>query len=177
MIANEDRILGAVLISPPVGPGLATLRNLEALRLALQCDQVQVANLLAIRTRSVEDITDAGLHESGWLETRPALDAMLNVSTDIVLAWGLGGGFTGPARVHFNAQVSWIYERLENPERSARIWTVGPAPRHPSRWHQYVSDRHERTPPGSFEDRLKHVLVRRDQGFDADAEGLRLLHV
>jgi hypothetical protein len=36
---------------------------------------------------------------------------------------------------------------------------LGGEPRHPSRWHQYVSDKYGRTSGGTFEERIKQVLV------------------
>lgn len=39
------------------------------------------------------------------------------------------------------------------------FWMVGGEPRHPSRWHQFVSDKHGRTTGGTFEERLVQVLV------------------
>jgi hypothetical protein len=41
-------------------------------------------------------------------------------------------------------------------------WTVGGESRHPSRWHQYVSDKHARAGSGEFAERLKSVLVLTD---------------
>jgi hypothetical protein len=40
----------------------------------------------------------------------------------------------------------------------SNIWMVGGEPRHPSRWHQFVSDKYSRTTGGSFEERLDQVL-------------------
>jgi hypothetical protein len=39
------------------------------------------------------------------------------------------------------------------------IWTLNGEPRHPSRWDQYVSDRHGRASGATFSERIAQVLT------------------
>lgn len=85
------------------------------------------------------------------------LDVALEGATGMLAGWGVAG-LSGQARRLMQAQVAWLAER------SAALgidtfWTVGGEARHPSRWHQYVSDKYGRTSGGTFEERLKQVLV------------------
>lgn len=57
------------------------------------------------------------------------------------------------------SQVEW-FARQARAAGLSEMWTVGGRARHPSRWHQYVSDKYGRTSGGSFADRLRQVLVR-----------------
>jgi hypothetical protein len=159
-IHSADLSLGAILINPPLGDGGATLRHLEILRRILQCKTIKVANLLPAPTRSVIEITSAGELQESWQEARPSLLELLDSSNHIVLGWGLGGGFSGPARRHFASQVQWVERAIRRQTKPISVWTVGGQPRHPSRWHQYVSDVHGRTSGGSFDQRLQEVLVK-----------------
>lgn len=156
-------VLGAILINPPLGSGGATLRHLEALREVLECDLVQIANLLSVPTVSTDDIREAGVRLGSWRRARPQVRNLLQSADHIVLGWGLGG-ISGIARQHFNAQVRWVEQELARRGEGVPVWTIGDGPRHPSRWHQYVSDRHGRTAQGSLQDRLRSVLVEQSIG-------------
>ena len=99
-----------------------------------------------------------GAGSDAWELARPDLSAGLERGDAVLVAWGVST-LTGPARAHHEAQVRWLVEQaqqLECPE----AWTVDGQPRHPSRWHQYVSDRHGRTSAApTTADRLREVLV------------------
>lgn len=156
--ARSPAILGAILINPPLGNGGATLRHLEALREVLECDLVQIANLLSVPTASTDDIREAGVRPGSWHRARPKVRNLIHSADHIVLGWGLGG-ISGIARQHFIAQVRWVERELARRGEGVPVWTIGNGPRHPSRWHQYVSDRHGRTAEGSLQERLRYVLV------------------
>lgn len=156
-------ILGAILINPPLGNGRATHRHLNALREVLGCDLVQIANILSVPTSSTDDIRKAGVDVGLWHQTRPEVSKLIQSADHIVLGWGLGG-ITGAARQHFDAQVRWVEHELTRRREGVPVWTVGDRPRHPSRWHQYVSDRHGHAVVGDFQERLRHVLVNRSIG-------------
>lgn len=152
-------LLGAILINPATGPGTTTAGRLELLRDLLSCEEVQIANLLSVPTRSVLDITKAGSSFDGWQAARPALEALVSSADHLLLGWGLGGGFAGAARGHFATQVKWVESEISRRADRPLVWTVGNEPRHPSRWHQFVADKHRRTRGGDFRSRLRDVLV------------------
>lgn len=146
-------------MNPASGAGQATLRHLRTLADALDCGEVAIANLLEIPTKSVVEITQAGASAEVWHWSRPALRKLITTSDQLVLGWGLGGGFTGPSRHYFKQQVEWVEEQISARTDNLIIWTIGQEPRHPSRWHQYVADKHARTLGGDFQSRLLDVLV------------------
>lgn len=155
-VVGRDRILVAVLLNPPETSAGTRSRNAVA-RAAnvLGYDRAILANLCAVATPSVVELNGQG--REGWDVARDDLEAAL-VGADALLAgWGVAG-LTGNAGRWMHAQVEWLFERALR-HGISRIWMVGGEPRHPSRWHQYVSDRHERTAGGSFDERIAQVLV------------------
>ena len=181
MVSTENvaceprRTLGAILLSPPLTTGAATLRHLQAAAELLGCDSIEIANLFAIPTSSSHEINEVGRLPQGWLDARPALEQVLSMSHELIAGWGLPTGLHGPARLHHQAQASWVTEKVRaitvdratEERRAARrvprpasrgIWTLNGEPRHPSRWHQYVSDRHGRATGPTFKARLATVL-------------------
>lgn len=151
-------LMGALLISPPTGNGNVTRSRLHTLRSILECTDMQIANLLSLPTATVEDIDTVGALEDPWLDARAPIVNLLHRSDHLVLAWGLGGGFGGQARVWYRNQVRWVSQLIADCPQPPVIWMVGREPRHPSRWHQYVSDRHGRTSGGDLSSRLRQVL-------------------
>jgi len=156
---TRSGLLGAILINPAAGAGTTTISRLELVRDLLGCEQVRIENLLTVATRSVLEITKAGAQFEDWEAARPGLSSLISDSDQLLLGWGLGGGFGGPARDHFAAQVTWIEHQISLRRDRPLVWTVGNGPRHPSRWHQYVADKHRRTRGGHFRNRLRDVLV------------------
>lgn len=156
--AGGEGVLGAILLNPPLGPGAQTMRHLRALGNVVGCERILVANLFQVPTASSPDISSAGQDIDGWAAARPHIEDVLRQSTDVVLGWGLGGGITGRARTRFRAQCSWVMTLLEEPSTTRRVWRIGDQPRHPSRWHQYVSDKHGRATGENLEQRLSAVV-------------------
>lgn len=147
----------AILLNPPLTTGAASLRHVDAARQALICNSVTVVNLFSIPTRSVEDINALGKGEGGWHQARgPILSALR--SADVLLGgWGISG-LNGDAARMRKCQVAW-FAKAAMDEGLDKIWTVGGAPRHPSRWHQYVSDKYQRASGNSLDQRLSSVLA------------------
>lgn len=133
------------------------MRHLHVAADVLDCDGVQIANLFAIPTRSVTEINEAGRSATGWEAARPALEQALNTSAELVAGWGVSG-LHGLAAAHFQAQTSWLHNWFCDGSRPPWIWTLNGEARHPSRWHQYVSDRHGRASGATFRERLASVL-------------------
>jgi hypothetical protein len=155
----QSRVLCAVLASPPVTSGLRTMGALKLAANLLGCDVVRVVNLLPIPTHDLPSMSTAGAELACWKGGRPHLTAGLRAGDAILAGWGVSV-LTGPARAHQRAQVRWLVNE------AARlgcddVWTVGRQPRHPSRWHQYVSDRHGRTTAApTTAERLAEVIVK-----------------
>lgn len=155
--AEAGRRLGAVLLNPPTGDGRPTLRHLAVAAELLGCESFQIANLSSLVTPSVTELNLGGRDWAGWQAARSGLSALVETD-EILVAWGVSG-LSGAAALHRAAQTDWLLTSLQAAGRST-IWTVGGEPRHPSRWHQYVSDRHGRASGATFGARLRTVLVR-----------------
>lgn len=116
---------------------------------------VKTVNLCSLPSRSVVDLVTT-VTDSDWVQARPALESALCESDGLLLAWGVSG-WAGNPRSGLACQIDWFLTTAQAfGHRSC--WMVGGQPRHPSRWHQYVSDKHGRTPGGSTENRLRYVL-------------------
>jgi hypothetical protein len=92
------------------------------------------------------------------LVARDALAAGLEGCDEVAAAWGLYG-LTGTAKAHRRDHLAWLVGTAKSLGHT-ECWAVGGEPRHPSRWHQYVSDVHGRTTAGTFAERLHQVLVK-----------------
>jgi hypothetical protein len=150
------RSLGAILINPPVGNGARTLSNLGVAARPLKCSELRVGNLFHIATANSSAIGFVGWEWDIWLPARENIVSVLAESDEILFAWGVSK-LRAPVSEHFDRQVRWVSrEAARCSHRSA--WIVGDGPRHPSRWHQFVSDRRQRTNGRSFEERLLAVL-------------------
>lgn len=153
------RPLLAVLANPTLSP---KSRSAERVRLAariLGSEQVRIANLFALPSASSKEIGVLGYEAQGWELARIDLGEAIADTDQVLLGFGtipVGGA----ARRHLEEQLQWLAERLRAHGKES-VWQVGQA-RHPSRWHQYVSDRHRRTSGGSFEVRLREVLTYTD---------------
>lgn len=148
--------LVAILLNPPSRTTGARSRN-AVLRVAsvLGHERVDVVNLCAEPTASVVELND--LRGDGWKHARKQLSSALEDAEALLAGWGVAG-LSGEARRSLDAQVDWLNERARQLGIKG-IWMVGGEPRHPSRWHQYVADKYARTSGGSFEQRIKQVLV------------------
>ena len=137
--------------------GDATRRHLSVAARVLACDLVTIGNLFAIPTPTVLEINNVGRTDDGWQNAREGLNRAVADATHVLAAWGVSG-LHGPAATNLTQQRRWLCQLLLSAGHH-NIWTLGGETRHPSRWHQYVSDRHGRTPGGSFEDRIRNALL------------------
>lgn len=156
-VAGQGKLV-AILLNPPLSSsGNRSLNAVNRVRQLLGYESVEVANLY---TEATPSIVELGLGEAleGWLNARPKLKAALQSADGLLGAWGVAG-LAGTAQQERKRQVEWLRdEALQMGFNS--IWMVGGEPRHPSRWHQYVSDKYGRTAGGTFEERLHQVVVR-----------------
>lgn len=157
-ISNTDsqRRLVAVLLNPPEGNGERTNARLRVARDALRCDVVEVVNLYPRASKGLTELGQRAHRSQDWLQHREMIAMALQRGDEVLLGWGVSLP-SGRARALMIAQVRWVTDLL----CSIGIvpWVVGDGPRHPSRWHQYLSDRHGRTSGGSFEARVREALV------------------
>ncbi|MFI8697002.1 DUF1643 domain-containing protein [Dietzia maris] len=149
-------MLTAVLLNPPsTSSGNRTRRAVQTAKRILGFADLRIVNLYSAPTRSITELNSSSC-ESEWLSARPAIAQALSESDAFLAAWGLGG-FSGETRVCFDRQIEWVADTAAE-SGHGHFWMVGDQARHPSRWHQFVSDRHQRTPGGSPEERLRYVL-------------------
>ncbi len=124
----------------------------------LGCDRLVVVNLYARPARDLPELQVVAAVVDGWLEARPGLLGALDEGGLLLAAWGLIK-LRGEAGRYQREQLAWLRMHA-SAVGSGTAWTVGGEARHPSRWHQYVSDRHGRTRGGAPEERLRQVLQR-----------------
>lgn len=148
--------LVAVLLNPPAQSSGVRSRNAvyRAARV-LGYDDVVMTNLCSIATPSIVEVN--GLGYEAWTSARRELELAVQSGAGVLAAWGVGG-LRGDARRWLRAQVEWLVD-CAGTDGIHSFWMVGGEPRHPSRWHQYVSDKHGRTRGGSFDERLAQVLI------------------
>ncbi len=149
--------LVALLLNPPTGAGARTISHLQVAADLLGCATLEVANMFSRPTPSLTEINDVGAREEGWLAARADIRNALCGADHVFAAWGVGG-LHGQAAEHLQGQRLWVCDQLAD-LGIEQVWTLNGETRHPSRWHQYVSDRHGRTSGGSFLERLSDMLT------------------
>lgn len=101
-------------------------------------------------------MSTAGKEALPWLESRAAISAGLAACNGVVLGYGVSEP-TGAARLHYRAQIDWLWGELRASE--SLIWSVELPPRHPSRWHRLT---YKLAPDTLFPDALRSVLLQID---------------
>jgi hypothetical protein len=148
-------VLAAILMNPPLTEGARTHRALRELA-SVRGDQVIVTNLLGLPTKSFTELSAAAEQAAPWLASREPLRDVLRQVDQLHAAWGVSG-LVGEARRHLRAQLSFVAVEAIAAGHS-HIWTLYGEARHPSRWHQYLSDRHGRVASGAMHDRIRQAL-------------------
>ena len=156
-MSDTAAVLLAVLMNPPLTTGERTRRQLAVSQKLLACETLVVENLFPLPSRSISDISSLGIDELPWLEARIPLREAISGASRILLGYGMTVP-TGAARLHHLDQLSWLRSTMIELGH-ATAWQLGDGARHPSRWHQYISDRHGRTNGGTSEDRLREALT------------------
>jgi hypothetical protein len=144
-------------MNPPTGSGTQTVRHLRVVTRLLGCDGLEIANLFSIATHHVTAINEAGRSGAGWDAARPRLRQVITESDCLLAGWGVRSP-VGPAAAHWRRQLAYV-RACAREVGLGDIWTLNGEPRHPSRWHQYVSDRHGRATGTSLEERIAMVLT------------------
>lgn len=150
------RTLVAILANPRLEPGGRSEKRIAIAGEILGYERAQIANLFAWPSASSRHIAVLGKEAEGWRDARRDLTSAISVADAVLLGFGLipSSRESGP---HLRAQLGWLRTELKA-RGHTQVWQVGDRPRHPSRWHQYVSDTHGRTDGGTFEERLHQVL-------------------
>lgn len=148
-------ILCAVLLTPPKTSGARTKNRVADLTALLGFEGFTIVNIFDVSCVDLSELGRLGVSMNQWLESRVKLTEGLAVSNGLLAAWGVSKP-NGPARHHMKAQVDWLLGQASILGHTG-AWTIGCEPRHPSRWHQFVADRHGRTSGGSPSQRLRQV--------------------
>lgn len=150
--------LCAVLLSPPVTSGVRTRNAVRRAGEVLGLREFVIVNLITVPTDDSTDVARFRPTLPELTESRSRLAEAVPASDALLFGWGLLSGF-GPSRTWVREQIDWLlHMALGSGHEYA--WTVGEA-RHPSRWHQYTSDKHSRTEGGDANARLRAVLAPR----------------
>lgn len=153
---SAPKRLRVILMNPALGSGAISRGRVELAAAILGYQSAEICNLFSLPSRSTSELSHLAQDWEGWDASRPALSGILAGDDRLLLAWGVGEP-SGNARKHMRAQVRWVVQTALNNGRSD-CWMVGGAPRHPSRWHRYVSDKYGRTSGGSLEQRLRQTI-------------------
>lgn len=143
-------------MNPPQGSGAITTSRVRTAAEALGADNIELTNLFPLASKSFADLSHMAQNPEAWESAKQGIVRVLESSDFVLLGWGVKE-IAGPAAVLSRHQKRWVLERA-HASRTDRPWVVGGEPRHPSRWHQFVSDKYGRTTGGSFEERLRQVL-------------------
>lgn len=157
MTNSEGRSLVAVLLNPPTGNGSRTLAHLGVAADCLACEAIKIVNLFPVASKDLRSLSDIARDSARWIDQRSLISAAILEGDEVLLGWGVSS-LSGVARAHLQEQIKWLTSELIRSDVPA--WVVGDGPRHPSRWHQYLSDRYQRTGGGPFADRVLASLNR-----------------
>lgn len=137
---EADSTLLVILANPPLGTtGLRTLNRVSQASAIFGSEKALITNLLSVPTRSTSDIREVGGDPEGWRLSRADIQEKVALAGHIIYAFGVSEP-SGPARINFRDQLGWLSTLVAR--RHGMVWTVGPTPRHPSRWHRFTSRAH-----------------------------------
>lgn len=163
-----ERLLGAILLNPPIGAGARTINHLDHARKALGCNRMEIANLVNVQTLGIRDLSTAASQFDVWESSRIAVRSLLIKSDEVLFGWGISP-LNGPAGIHLRTQSAWVTQEALN--LHLRPWALGGEVRHPSRWHQYLAPKHGRSTNHSFAIRIARALKPLDLRLKASNAG------
>lgn len=153
---REGHLLAVLLNPPSASTGARSLGAVRRAAKVLGFEGFEVANLFSEPTPTVVELNLLTGHEDSRSQFQRRLGEQLRSAGGVLAAWGVAGA-SGKFRRERNERAAWLQKKALRLGHE-HIWTVGGEPRHPSRWHQYVADKHGRTAGGTFEERLGEVL-------------------
>lgn len=152
-----ESLLGVLLNPPSASTGTRSLGALRRAADVLGYKGVEVVNLFGEPTPTVVELASLAVDSDSWPAIQLGLRAQLRTAGGVLAAWGVAGA-SGEFKRERERRATWLVCQAARCGHD-HVWTVGGEPRHPSRWHQYVADKHMRTSGGTFEERLAQVLV------------------
>lgn len=126
----------AVLFNPPLSSGARTIARVALAARLLGHQEVAIANLFPVPTKSVLEVNTIGKDFDLWLSARSDIAERLAVGGAALLAYGCQEP-VGEVRAHFRAQIAWLQQELR--DSGSTIWSVSDQPRHPSRWQRHTA--------------------------------------
>jgi len=163
--------LCVVLLSLPTTSGVRTANAVSRAARLLGHNNATIVNLIDRSAIDVPDLARFGPEDPAWQEARSAISRGLHSASDVLFGWGVVSRM-GSARLAVQSQVTWTLKAAAA-SGHLRAWAVGEG-RHPSRWHQYVADRHARTLGGTADARLRQVLRQHPLAYFAQSPSSRL---
>jgi hypothetical protein len=153
------RTLCAVLLNPPLRPAVETVshRNLIAALPLTGCTELRLTNLIDLQSKDQIQLASIPVTEQDIQRSRQRLSSAVEGADEILFAWGSSRVLGATGKI-VKEQAAWLHTHL-NSRRFPRVWMVAGAPRHPSRWRQFVGPEKQRVQGGSFEERLAKVLM------------------
>ncbi|MER5870816.1 DUF1643 domain-containing protein [Streptomyces sp. NPDC002044] len=156
---KAPRTLCAVLLNPALKPPTETItfRNLTSALPLTGCDRLQLANLLDTPTKDQKELSRRDITKNDAGRSRLLLQQAVDEADEVLFAWG-SGPTPGVVGATLREQEAWLRQYLQV-SGIPRIWMIAGAPRHPSRWRQYVGPEKQRVHGATFEERLAKVLA------------------
>lgn len=151
--------VSAVLLNPSADPqGSVSMAVLHALRDHRGWAAVPVVNLVTMPSRNSRELSRLAEDPETWEAARAPLERAIRHCDELLLAWGVSL-LAGAARPNQMAQIRWVLEQArEHGHNSA--WMLGGAPRHPSRWRQFVGPQRGLIVGGTTIQRISRLLTR-----------------
>lgn len=156
--ASSGHLLAVLLNPPSASSGALSIGAVRRATAVLGYDGFEITNLFGEPTPTVIELNLLTIDGYSWCDRQRVLLQKLHAATSVLAAWGVAGA-SGELRRQRDQRAAWLMSEAARCGHSC-VWMVGGEPRHPSRWHQYVADKHGRTTGGTLEERLAEVLVR-----------------
>ncbi|MEV8373632.1 DUF1643 domain-containing protein [Kribbella sp. NPDC056861] len=150
--------VGAILLNPSADPqGSVSVAMLRALRDHRGWAAVPVVNLVNTPSRDSRELSQLAGDSRVWEAARGPLEQAIRDCDELLLGWGVSP-LAGAARPHQRAQVRWVLNHARA-HGHTRAWMLAGAPRHPSRWRQFVGPQRGLIVGGSTIDRIDQLLT------------------
>ncbi|MBT2232291.1 DUF1643 domain-containing protein [Nonomuraea sp. NEAU-A123] len=157
---TPSHTLCAVLLNPPTGTPTKTPthKNLISALSVVRCNLLEVVNLLDVPSKGLDTLGEVHIGATEIMRSREAIQASIGHANELLFAWGTSA-IRGKHATVLAEQIAWTY-RLAFDSGICEVWMLAGAPRHPSRWRQYVGPQKMRVKGNTFEDRLAQALMR-----------------